>query len=132
MNNQVELKAETRQMVEHSLGVAAIGGEAVAANALLDGLIDQIIFAGVFEHQVERAINRLAIDLLQRELARKPGSSDRSRAQTMTRVTLGEPAVVYVTHFLQTENTSINEPSIRPGFSHQSLAQLRFSSRARG
>jgi len=119
-------------MVEHSLGVAAIGRAAVGANALLNGLIDQVILAGFLKHPVERAVNRLAIDLLQRQFARKPGPSDRPRTQTMTRVTLCESAVVDVTHFLQTANATIYEPSIRPGLSHQSLAQLHFSSRARG
>jgi len=63
-------------MVEHALGVGAIGRVAVSAHSFLDRSIDQIIFAVFVKHLIERSINRLSIDFLPHKLTRKPGSSD--------------------------------------------------------
>ena len=63
-DNKVELEAEPGQVVEHSLGVPAICGAAVSADAFLDRPIDQAIFGVVVKNLVERKIDRLAIDFL--------------------------------------------------------------------
>jgi hypothetical protein len=130
-NDQIELEAESRKVVEHSFGIAAVVRPAVSANALLNCSIDQVIFAAV-ERLVERALDRVAIELLQRKLARQPGSSYRLHAKTMACVALGKAGIVNVTHFFQTANALIDEGSIRPRFLDQSLAQLHLGSRAGG
>ena len=112
-DNQIEVEAEPGQMVEHSLGIAAISRTAVSANAFLDGSIYQSIFGRVVEHLVERAINCLAIDPLQRKLSCKPGSSHGPHAETMARVILGEPAVVYIAQFFQANYAIVDQTSIR-------------------
>src|SRR4051794_34778007 len=93
---QIVPEAKSCKVIEHSLRATFIRGAAMRPNALLNGPVNQRLFADLFEDRVERFVNRLPRDLLARKLPRHSRPAYRSHIHARACVTLREQVVVNV------------------------------------
>src|SRR4051812_46832140 len=103
-NYQIVLEAKSRKVIEHSLRATFIRGAAMRPNALLNGPVNQRLFADLFKDRVERFVNRLPRDLLAGKLPRHSRPADWPHVHARACVTVREQVVVNVPQLFQTRD----------------------------